>query len=245
MQSVTMGPLTLTGRRGIQAVISAVTVVSIGAACASSSGPVKQIAGLCLIGALACALWFVHPQRFAAVVPAVGLTLVFLVLAGLVLAGGHVMTTVPAALVVGAATLAVVWAGAAYADPLVGERRAWLWPPNPFAAAGVLIFAAAAALAVHSSASSATADADAATSVAIWAYPSGNQLHVGVEQPAGQGSASLRIVVTQAGVTVATWNNVNVAPGQTWEAPAITVTGNAPDKVVALHGATVVASLTS
>lgn len=245
MRAVTMESMTMTGRRGIQMAFSAVTVAAFGTICVSSAGPVRQIAGLSLIGALACALWFVHRERFAAIVPAVGLTLVFLVLAGLVLAGVHILSTVPVALTVAVVTLAVVWAGESYAAPQVAERRAWLWPPNPLALTGVLIFAAAAALAVHYSAASATADADGASSVAIWAYPSGGQLHVGVEQTAGQGAASLRIVVTEAGVTVATWNDIHLAAGQTWQAPALTVTGNGPDEVVALHGETVVASLTS
>ena len=66
-----------------------------------------------------------------------------------------------------------------------------------------------------------------------------------MEQPAGHGATSLRIVVTQAGVTVATWNDIRLAPGQTWEAPALTVTGKGPVQVVALHGGTVMASLSS
>jgi hypothetical protein len=70
-------------------------------------------------------------------------------------------------------------------------------------------------------------------------------LHVGVEQPAGHGAASLRIVVIQAGATVATWNDIHLAPGQTWEAPALTVSGIGPAQVIALDGETVVASLSS
>ena len=56
---------------------------------------------------------------------------------------------------------------------------------------------------------------------------------------------TLRIVVSQAGVTVATWNNIRLASDQTWESPALTVTGNGPAQVVALHDGTVVASLSS
>ena len=97
----------------------------------------------------------------------------------------------------------------------------------------------------RSSADGATADADGASSVAIWAYPSGDRLNVGVQQPAGHGSTSLRIVVSRAGVTVATWNDIRLAPGQTWQAPALTVTGDGPVQVVALSGGTVVASLSS
>ena len=245
MKRVTMKRATMTGRRGFQAACSAVTVASFVVICASSAGPVRQIAGLGLIGAFACALWFTHRERFDAIVPAVGLTLAFLILAGLVLAAVHALSTVPVALAWGVVTLVAVWAGAPSPGPGLAERRAWLKPPNPLAVTGALIFAAAAVLAVRYSAANATADDDGASSVAIWAYPSGDQLHVGVKQPAGHGAASLRIVVTQAGVTVATWNDIRIAPGQTWEAPALTVTGNGPAEVVALHGGTVVASLSS
>jgi hypothetical protein len=239
----------MTRQRGLQAACSAVAIASFGALCASSAGPVRQLAGLSLIGAFAFALWFMHRGRFDAIVPAVGLTLVFLILAGLALAAVHVLSTVPVALAAAVATLAAAWVGASQpvAHPTAGlaEPRAWFKPRHPFAVTGVLIFAVATVLAVHFSAASAAADADGASSVAIWAYPSGGQLHVGVEQPAGHGAASLRIVVTQAGVTVATWNDIRLAPGQTWEAPALTVTGNGPAQVVALNGGTVVASLSS
>jgi hypothetical protein len=66
-----------------------------------------------------------------------------------------------------------------------------------------------------------------------------------VRQPAGHGATSLRIIVTEAGVTIATWNDVRLAAGQTWEAPALTVAGKGPAHVVAMHGGTVVASLSS
>jgi hypothetical protein len=262
MTTVTMA----TDQRGLRLACSAVAIASFGVICASSAGPVRQAAGLSLIAALAFAVWFLHRRRFDAIVPAVGLTLAFLILAGLALAAAHVLNTVPVALVAVAATLAAVWAGARRSDPAPSPdhpasdpdpdpdpdpasgpagRRARLKPWQPLALAGVLIFAAAAVLAVRYSADSDTADTDAASSVAIWAIPSGDQLHVGVEQPVGQGATSLRIVVTEAGATVATWNNVRLAPGQTWEAPALTVTENGPAKVVALHGGTVVASLSS
>jgi hypothetical protein len=143
------------------------------------------------------------------------------------------------------ATLAAAWAGTSYRTPELAERRARLKPPNPLAVTGVLIFAAAAVLAVHYSAASATADDNGASSLAIWAYPAGDQLHVGVRQPAGHGTASLRIVVTQAGVAVAAWNNIRLAPGQTWEAPALTFTRNGPAQVIAFDGGTVVASLSA
>jgi hypothetical protein len=241
----------MTSDRGLRAACSAVAIASFGVICAPSAGPVRQIAGLSLIGAFACALWFVHRERFAAIVPATGLTLVFLILAGLALAAVHTLSAVPVALVLAVATLAAAWFDAFHHAPELAEPRVRVKPrkllklPNPLAAAGVLVFAAAAVLSVHYSAASATADADGASSVAIWAYPSGDQLHVGVEQPAGAGAASLQIVVTQAGVTVATWNGIRLAAGQTWEAPALTITGNSSARVVALRDGTVVASLSS
>lgn len=252
LNAVTMKAATTASRHTLQTACSAVAIASFGVICASSAGPVRQIAGLSLIGAFACAMWFMHRERFAAIVSAAGLTLVFLVLAGLALAALHILSTVPMALALGVGTLAAAWIGAA--RPAVGpaqpsERRERTQPRTrfdpriPLAATGLLLFAVAAVLAVHYSAASAAADTDGASSVAIWAYPSGDQLHVGVQQPAGHGSASLRIVVTEAGVTVATWNDVRLAPGQTWEAPALTVTGNGPARVVALSGGAVVASV--
>jgi hypothetical protein len=232
------------GRWGLPAACSAVAIASFGIICTSSAGPVRLTAGLSLIGAFACAMCLVHEDRFDAIVPAVGLTLAFLILAGLALAAVHALSTVPIALTMGVATLAAAWAGV-FSAPGLAERRARLKPPNPFAVTGVLIFAAAAVLAVHHSATSATADADGASSVAIWAYPSGDQLHVGVQQPAGHGATSLRILVTQAGVAVAAWSDIRLAPGQTWEAPALTFTGGGAVKVTALHGGTAVASLSA
>lgn len=236
----------MTSQRGLQAACSAVAIASFVAICASSAGPVRQIAGLALIGALAFAIWFLHRRRSDAIVPAIGLSVAFLILVGLALAAVHILSTVPVALMLVAATLLAAWAGAARRPSALPERRSWLTPRHPLALAGVLIFAAATVVAVHHSAASATKDADGASSVAIWAYPSGHQLHVGVEQPAGHGAASLRIVVSEAGVTIATWNDVHIAAGQTWEAPALTISGNVPAaQVVAFHGETVVASLSS
>ena len=221
---------------------SAVAVASFAVVCASSAAPVRQIAGLCLLGALAFAVWFLRRWRFDAIVPTAGLTLAFLILAGLALAAVHVLNTVPVAIVAVVATLAAVWVGARRADPDPGfAQQKW----QPLALAGVLIFAAASVLAVRYSADSATTDTDSASSVALWAYPSGNQLHVGVQQPAGQGATSLQIVVTEAGVAVAKWNVARLAAGQTWEAPALTVTGTRPAKVVVMHDGIVVASLSS
>ncbi|MGH6653796.1 MAG: hypothetical protein ACRDVE_01165 [Actinocrinis sp.] len=237
--------ITMTSRRGFQAACSTVAVAAFGVICASSAGPVRQLAGLSLIGAFAGALWFLHRKRFDAIVPAVGLTLACLILAGLALAAAHALSTIPVALTLAAGTLAAAWADAARPSAELAERAARLEVPNPLAVAGVLIFAAAAVLAVRYGATSATADDDAASSVAIWAYPSGDQLQVGVKQPPGHGTASLRIVVSQAGVTVAAWDDIRLAPGQTWEAPALTITGGKPAQVVALHGGTVVATLSS
>ena len=232
----------MTGQGRLRLACSAVAVASFAVVCASSAGPVRQIAGLCLIGALAVAVWFLRRWRFDAIVPTVGLTLAFLILAGLALAAVHVLNTVPVAIVAVVATLAAVWVGARRADPDPGlPQQKW----QPLALAGVLIFAAASVLAVRYSADSATTDSDAASSVALWAYPAGNQLHVGVQQPAGQGATSLQIVVTEAGVAVAKWNVTRLAAGQTWEAPALTVTGTRPAKVVVMHDGTVVASLSS
>jgi hypothetical protein len=226
---------------------SAVAIASSSVICASSAGLLKQIAGLVLISAFACAVWFIRRDRFDAIVPAAGLTLSFLILAGLALAAGHVLSAIPVALALAFVTLAAVWFGASSPARRLAGRGSWFKRPklNPLAAAGVLIFAVAAVLAVHYSAASATTDADGASSIAIWAYPSGDQLQVGVAQPAGRDAASLRIVVTQNGVILATWNDVRLAPGQTWNAPPLTVAGNGPAQVVVLHGRTVVASLSS
>jgi hypothetical protein len=203
------------------------------------------IAGLCLAGALAGALWLAAQARFRAIVPAIGLTLAFLVLAGLALAAVHAPGAVPTALAIGAVTVAAAWASVWYPAPGHAERQERLPRPGLIAVAGVLIFAVTAVLAVHYAAASAGADGDGASSLAVWAYPAGGQLHVGAQQPAGHGAASLRIVVIQAGVTEASWSNIRLAPGQPWEAPALTLTGNGPVRVIALHAGTVVASLSA
>jgi hypothetical protein len=212
---------------------SGVSAASFGIMCISGAGPVKLVAGLSLLGAFACSIWLLHRARFRAVVPAVGLTLVFLILAGFALAAVHALDTVPIALAVAVVTLAAC----------TRARAERFGAPNPLAVTGAVIFAAVAVLAVRYAATSATADGDAASSLAVWAYPTGARLQVGVQQPAGHGTASLRIVVTRAGATVAAWNNIRLAPGQTWEAPVLTVTGGGPIRIVALHAGTVVASL--
>lgn len=233
----------LTSRRTPQTACSALALAAFGTLCAAPAGPVRQTAGLSLIGALAFAVWLVQRTRLEAIVPTIGLCLAFLILTGLALAAVHVLSTVPVALVMTIATLAAAWISAPHPGP--ADLRAWLKPRHPLALAGVLLFAAATILAVRYSAASATADTNGASSVAIWAYPSGGQLHVGVEQPAGHGATTLRIVVTRAGATIATWTGIHLAPGQTWQAPALTVTGSGPVQVVALHGGTTVASLSS
>jgi hypothetical protein len=193
-----------------------------------------------LLCAFACAVWLLYRARLGAIVPAIGLTLAFLILAGLALAAVHALSAVSTALTVGLVTVAAAWAGAFRpgAGPAERNRKSL----SLLAVAGAATFAAAAVLAVHYAAVSATADADRASSLAIWAYPSGDQLQVGVQEPAGHPAVSLRIVVTQAEATATAWN-VRIAPGQTWEAPALTRTGNGPFRVVALHAGTVVASL--
>lgn len=233
----------LTTRRAPLTACSTVALAAFGTLCAAPTGPARQIAGLSLVGALAFAVWLAQRSRFEAIVPTIGLCLAFLILTGLALAAVHVLSTVPVALVLTVATLAAAWVGASH--PGSADLRPWLKPRHPLALAAILIFAAATILAVRYSAASATTDADGASSVAIWAYPSDGRLHVGIEQPAGQGATTLRIVVTRAGAIIATWTGIHLAPGQTWQAPALTVTGSGPVQVVALHGGTTVASLSS
>jgi hypothetical protein len=203
------------------------------------------IAGLALLAALASALWLAHQPRLHSIVPAIGLTLAFLVLAGLALATVRSLTAVPIALAAMAATLAATWASARGRVPAPAEPAGHRGPSALLALAGVLAFAALAAVAIRYAAASATADSNGASTLAVWAYPAGDQLHVGARQPAGHEAESLRIVVTEAGITRAAWNNVRLAPGQEWEAPALTITGSGPVRVVALHGRTVVASLSA
>jgi hypothetical protein len=272
------------GRWGGPAACSAATVAAAGATCLTA-GPVRLIAGLSLLAALACALWLLHGARFDAIVPAAGLTLVVLILAGLALAAAHFLTIVPITLTVAAAALAAAWVSlrfpvgarppqASVGSPAgtrppqaslrspVGARppQASVGSPagthparlaHPFkrpgfvVVAGVLAFTITATLAVRYSATSATADSSAASSLAIWAYPVGDRLQVGAQQPDGHGAISLRIVVTQSGVTAVSWNNVRLAPGQAWEAPALTLTGSGPVRVTALRAGTVVATLSA
>jgi hypothetical protein len=175
-----------------------------------------------------------------------GLTVTFLVLAGIALAAVHELGTIPTAVTVGVVTLAAACASAWRPGP--GSEKPRRKPLSPLAVAGAAVFAVAAVLGVHYAAVSATADANGASALAIWAYPSGDQLQIGVQAPAGPATGSLRIVVTQAGQTgapAATWNNIRIAPGQTWEAPALTLPGNGTVRVVALHAGTVEASLST
>jgi hypothetical protein len=232
------------GRWGGPAAITAVTIASAGAICLTA-GPLRLIAGLSLLAALACAMCILHRARFDAIVPAGGLTLVFLVLAGLGLAAVHLLSVVPTTLTVGTAALAVAWASVRSPAGRHPARAARPGTPGYLAVAGVLVFAITATLAVRYAATSATADSAGASSLAVWAYPVGDQLHVGAQQPDGHGAVSLRIVVTQAGVTTAAWNNVRLGAGQAWEAPALALTGTGPVRVVALRAGTVVASLSA
>jgi predicted PurR-regulated permease PerM len=173
-----------------------------------------------------------------AIVPAIGLSLVFLVLAGLGLAALHALNAITTALAVGIAALAATW----YVARGIAE---WKTRLRPLAIAGVLVFAVASVLAVHYSAASATTDADGASSLAVWAYPAGDRLQVGIQQPPGRGEASLRVVVNQDGITARAWNDIRLAPGQTWEAPALTLTGSGPVQVVVLNAGAVVASVSA
>jgi hypothetical protein len=218
-------------------------MASLGIIVCVAAGPVRLIAGLSLLCALACAIWLLYQARLRAIVPAIGLALAFLILAGLGLAAVHALTAVPTALTVGVVTLTAAWASEFRPGPRPAEpgRK----PLSLLALAGAGLFAAVAVLAVHYAAVSATADADGTSSLAIWAYPTGGRLQVGVQAPPGHGGMSLRIVVTQAGAAATAWNNVRIAPGKTWEAPALTLTGQGPVRVVALNGGTAVATLSA
>ena len=232
------------GPWGRPAACSGVTIASAAATCLTA-GPLRLIAGLSLLAALACALCLLRRAQFDAIVPVTGLTLVFLVLAGLGLATVRSLSVVPTALTVGASALAAAWAAARFPAASRPARAARRGARGYIALAGVLVFAIAATLAVRYAAESATADSSQASSLAVWAYPVGDQLHVGAQQPDGHGAVLLRIVVTQAGATAATWNNILLEPGQAWEAPALTLTGDAPVRVVALRAGTVVATLSA
>lgn len=237
----------------LPAVCSGVTTVSFGIIISVGAGTVRIIAGLGLLCAFACAVWLLHRARFRMVVPAIGLTLAFLILAGLALAAVHALGTVPAALTIGVAAMAAAWASvfrpstgpddAAPEDTAPTERRRQ--PLGLLAVAGIVAFAVAAVVAVHYSAGSATADTDRSSSLAVWAYPSGDRLQVGVQEPAGHGAVTLRIVVTQAKDAPTVWNNVRISPGQTWNAPVLTLAGSGPVQVVALDAGTVVATLSA
>jgi hypothetical protein len=177
-------------------------------------------------------------------VSGIGLTLVFLVLAGLGLAAAHVLNSVTTALAAGGAALTAI----CYAARWVAERRGKAerkTPLNPLVIAGVLVFAVASVLAVRYAAGSATADADGASSLAVWAYPAGGELRVGIQRPPGGGEASLRVVVNQEGAASRAWNNIRLAPGQTWAAPAFTLTGSGPVDVRVLSAGAVVASVSA
>jgi hypothetical protein len=140
-------------------------------------------------------------------------------------------------------TLPAAWAGSLYPAAKVPERRPGVRLASATAVGGAVIFAAAAVLAIRSSVVSATADSAAASSLAVWAYPSGDQLHIGARQPPDHGPTTLRIVVIHAGLTAAAWNDVRLAPGQAWQAPPLALTGPGPTRVVARRGGVVVASL--
>jgi len=194
-----------------------------------------------LLGSFAAAMWIPRRAAFAAIPAAIGLALAVLILTGLALAVFGVRSSVPLALALAAVTLAAAWAGARYPGAGAAELGTPLTRAGPMAAGGALLFAAAAVLAVRYSAASATADTGRASSLAVWAYPSGQVIYVGARQPQGHGPASLRIVVTHDGVTAAAWNHVRLAPGQTWRAPPLTLTGSGTTRVVARRGGVIVA----
>lgn len=221
---------------------SAVIAVALGLM-HTSTGPAKLTGGLILLGALAGGIWISNEARFVAVAPAVGLALALLILIGLVLAAVHELNATVLAVAIGAVTLVAAWGGSLRPRARVRERTPSVKPPHPLAVGGVVILVAAAAFAVHYSAGSAASNSDQASSLAVWAYPSGTQLQVGAEQPPGHGSVSVRIVVTHAGITAAAWNHVRLAPGQAWKAPPLTVIGNGPTQVVASQDARVLARL--
>jgi hypothetical protein len=221
---------------------SAITVLAVGLVC-TSTGLVKLMGGLILLSAFVGAMWIAQKARFVAIAPAVGLALASLILIGLALAAVQALSTTPVALAVGVVTLAAAWTSSRRQAAGTLERTAPLKPLNPLTIGGVVVFAAAAVFAVHYSVVNAVADSDRASSLAVWAYPSGGQLLVGARQPPGHGSTSLRIVVTQAGITAEVWSHVRLAPGQTWRAPPLALAGNGPIHVVARHGGQVVARL--
>ncbi|MGI8448403.1 MAG: hypothetical protein ACR2MP_14720 [Streptosporangiaceae bacterium] len=239
-------------RRGGPAACSAVTVLALVVTC-TTTGPVKLAAVMILLGTLVCALGIAQRAGLAAVAPALGLAVAFLVLIGLALAAFHALASDPVAAAIGAVTLAAAWsavrgpaargAPGAPDPPGIPDPGTTARLPRLGAVAGAVIFVAAAAWSVHYSSVSATADSSGASSLAVWAYPSGHRLDVGAQQPPGRGPVSLRIVVTHAGITAAAWDDVRLAPGRTWRAPPLTLTGPGPTTVVAWRGGVVVARL--
>jgi hypothetical protein len=228
-------------RRRLPAACAAATVPGLVLACIPA-GPVRLTGGLILLGSFACAAWIAHQRRFTAIGPAIGLALAALILTGLALAAFRGLDTIPLAVAIAAVTLLTLWASTRYPAAGDPERAEPARLASPAALAGGVILVAAAIVAVRYSADSATADSARASSLAVWAYPSGGRLHIGAQEPAGQGPVSLRIVVTQAGITTAAWNDVRLAAGQTWQAPPLTLTGTGPVRVVARRGGSVVAS---
>jgi hypothetical protein len=222
-------------------VCSAVTALAVGLVLVSS-GLVKQAAGLLVLAAFVTALWIAQKRAYIAVAPAVGLLLASLVLIGVALAVAHLLTTGITTMAVGAITVGVACAGARRPRQPAKRRRGSA-QLNVSAAAGTIFFVIAAIFAVHYSAASAVTDSNQATSLSVWAYPSGDQLHVGAEQPLGHSATSLQIVVSYAGTATATWSNVNLSPGHAWRAPSLALPRSGPIRVVARHGQDVVATL--
>jgi hypothetical protein len=222
----------------LPSICSAITVLALVVVC-TSVGLIKLIGGVILLGVFASVLWIAQKSRFVAIAPAIGLILTSLVIIGFALAAVHALDVRPVALTVGTVAVAAVWASSR--RPSV--QRAPLRPLHLIAAGGAAVFAMAAVFAIHYSSVSAVTDLDQATSLAVWAYPSGHQLHVGVQQPPEHQPISLRIVVIHAGLTAAVWNHVRLAPGQTWQAPPLTLAGSGPIRVIARDSAQVVASL--
>jgi hypothetical protein len=226
----------------IPSICSAVTAIAVDLVC-TSSGSTKIAGGLILLGALTCAMWMALQRQVVSIAPAVGLVLASLVLTGIALAAVHGLSTTNVARTIGVLTLAGAWVGSRLPEADAPRQAR---PPKPLvllAAAGVAVFVAAATFAVHYSAASAAADSRRATSLAVWAYPSGQQLRVGAQQSPGAGAISLQIVVTHAGATAAAWSHVRLSAGQTWEAPPLKLTGTGPTRVVARDGSHVIASL--
>jgi hypothetical protein len=218
---------------------SAVAAIAVGLVLVSN-GLVKQAAGLIVLAAFVTALWIAQKRAYIAFAPAVGLALASLVLIGVALAAAHLLNTGFTTLGVGAITVGVACTGARRPH-LPTQRRMRSAQLNVFAAAGAIFFIVSATFAVHYSAVSAVADSNQATSLSVWAYPSGDQLHVGAEQAPGHSAISLQIVVSYAGTVAATWGNVNLFPGHAWKAPSLALPrSGAPIRVVARQGKDIV-----